>query len=349
MYKYNTYTIAELRAWLMEHKQNGISEWAIDPCRAYAFINNPCAKDDDPALVVVFDDKGEPVGYTGAFAEDFVEGNIKGRFFWGSTEWLNPSFRGQGIAASMMDKIKVSVGYDKYLALESSEASVRLDKKQGSEVKYYPRIKYKLFSKNSIKETCYSYFIRRKNKKSLIGLNKYQYRNQYVTFIDEETYDFIRAHAQKDLFLRKRDMFNWMLHYPFLMPVDEDGRAEKSKCEFGSVVRQHSWKTVKVLAEGVLRGVYIISQTDKVRTLRYLYYEKEYKELVFASMANNMIYKGVEEIRFFSEDFHEFLSQHSIKRLNRKTLLEPVSYTFPNGMMFDKTLLVQGGDGDMFC
>ena len=144
-------------------------------------------------------------------------------------------------------------------------------------------------------------------------------------------------------------MFNWMLHYPFLMPVDEDGRAEKSKCEFGSVVRQHSWKTVKVLAEGVLRGVYIISQTDKVRTLRYLYYEKEYKELVFASMANNMIYKGVEEIRFFSEDFHEFLSQHSIKRLNRKTLLEPVSYTFPNGMMFDKTLLVQGGDGDMFC
>ena len=349
MSTYKTYSVAELRAWLIDNEQNGISEWSIDPCRAFAFINNPCAKDDDPALVVVFDDTGTPIGFTGAIAEDFAEGNLKGRYYWGSTEWLNPAYRGKGIAAEMMKKIKEDVGFDKYLALESSEASVRLDKKQGSDIQYYPRIRYGLSSKSSFAARCYSYYLIVHNRRSLARLRKYSYQNNYVVFIDENTYGFIKAHSGQDLFLRKKEMLNWMLHYPFLLPVGEDKHAMKNQCEFGSMVSYHAWTAVKVMIEGTLRGFYIVSQTDKVRTLRYLYYDKESEDAVFASVANDLIRDGVEEIRFFPVAFHEFLLRHSIKRINRKNMKEPIAFTFPQGLDFDPSKLVQGGDGDMFC
>lgn len=344
------FTIADLRDWLIDNKDNGISEYVIDPCRAFAWINNPCALDADPALVVVYDENHCPIGYTGAFAEDCAEGNIQGRIFWGSTEWIEPAYRGKGIAATMMHTIKETVGYDNYFASDSSEASVRLDMKQGSRVQYFQRIRYKLSSKESFKSRCMSFYTACSNIKSLNKIKrKNSFTNQYITCVDGETYGFIKSHSDNDLFLRKQEMLNWMLHYPFMKSVGEDGRSEKDLCEFGSSVSHYSIEAVKVSLDGVLIGVYIVSQTDKTRTLRYVYYEEEYKDNVFASVAANLLKKGTQEIRFFSTPLHQYMVNHSIMRLNKKSIYNQVAFTTPNGFVFDNTLCLQGGDGDMFC
>ena len=332
----------------MENKKNGISDWSIDPCRAFALINNPCASDNDPALVVVFDEKGTPVGYTAAFAEDYVEGGVQGRYYWGSTEWINPECRGKGIAAIMMHTIKEAVGYQNYLALDSSEASVRLDVKQGSEIQYFKRYKYKLFSDSSVKSRWLSHYVSMCNKKSLQKMSEISYKNRYVTFIDKKTYDFIRSNASNDLFLRQRSMFNWILHYPFLVPVGMDRHASKNVCNFGSVVKHYLCQAICVMVGNDLAGVYIVSQTDKVRSLRYLYYEPKYQDRVLASVATNLLSNGAHEIRFFSESLHQFMLRCSVKRLNSKTISDEIAFTHPGGMKYDESLLVHGGDGDMF-
>lgn len=346
---YKIFTISELRDWLVENQDNGISTKVIDSCRAYSWLNNPSAKDEDPALAVVFDENDIPIGYTGAFSEIVSEGNTQGRFFWGSTEWLDPEYRGKGIAATMMNLIKEAVGYENYFASDSSEASVRLDKKQGSQIQYYQRMKYVLSAKESFKGRCASSYVTFMNNVSLARIKQMDYANQYVTFVDEETYAFMRAHSQKDLFLRQRETLNWMLHFPFLVPVGEDSHAEKASCEFGSIVSRHSIEAIKVKVDSVLRGFYIVSQTDSRRSLRYLYYEEEFKENVFASVTANLIRKGVDEIQFFSVPLHQFMQNNHINRLNSKSIYDQVAFTSPGGFCYDHSLGLQGGDGDMFC
>ena len=97
---YKVYSVCELREWLINNRQNGLSEYAIAPTRAFALINNPCAKDEDPAIVVT-SDGDRHIGYSAVFPDEYVKGNTIGRFFWGTTEWLEPDYRGKGIAGKM--------------------------------------------------------------------------------------------------------------------------------------------------------------------------------------------------------------------------------------------------------
>lgn len=346
---YKIFTISDLRNWLVGNQSMGVSAKVIDPCRAYSWLNNPSAKDEDPALVVVYDENDAPIGYTGAFSEDIADGNTVGRFFWGSTEWLNPEYRGKGIAATMMHMIKDAVGYGNYFALDSSEASVRLDKKQGSQIQYYQRFKYKLSTKESFKGKCFSLYVSLMNNMSLAKIKQTNYTNQYVTFVDEETYSFLKTHSYKDLFLRQRETLNWMLHFPFVVPIGEDGHVEKTSCEFGGIVSRHSIEAIKVKVDGTLRGFYIVSQKDSRRSLRYIYYEEEFKENVFASVIVNLIRKGVNEIQFFSVPLRQFMQDNRIKRLNSKSIIDQVAFTSPSDFCYDHSMCLQGGDGDMFC
>lgn len=48
---------------------NGLSDAVIACPRTLAFVNDPHALPEDAALDIVFNDKKEPVGYTGAFVE----------------------------------------------------------------------------------------------------------------------------------------------------------------------------------------------------------------------------------------------------------------------------------------
>ena len=57
-----TYTIQDLAGWLIEGKENGLSEAVISKSRAWAFVNNPCANPTMPAVAVLFEND-EMKGY----------------------------------------------------------------------------------------------------------------------------------------------------------------------------------------------------------------------------------------------------------------------------------------------
>lgn len=345
---YKVYTISELREWLTDNKQNGLSEYAIAPIRANAFINNPCAKEDDPAVVVAFDGD-RPIGYSAVFADEYVEGNTKGRLYWGSTEWIEPEYRGKGIAGKMMRTLKDAVDIERYIGLDSSVASIKLDQKQGANILYYDRIRYQLISNRSLKGRILSRYIACNNRKQMKRLEQYDYHNQYVSFVDEQTYSFIEAHAECDLILRQRKMFDWILRYPFRVSTHGDIRAMKDVCEFGCLRSEFTLDAIKVFVGNQLIGFYIVSQTNKDRSLRYLYYDEAHRDEVFASVTLNLMKKGVEKIFFMSDALQEFMHQHGIKHLNRTSFTDNIALTLPPNMTVDKNLHIQGGDGDMFC
>ena len=345
---YRVYTISELREWLMENAQNGLTEYCIAPTRAYAIVHNPCAKDDDPAIVVAFDGD-KPIGYSAVFADEYIAGNSKGRFYWGTTEWIEPEYRGKGIAGKMMRTLKDATNIERYIGLESSEASVKLDQKQGATIEFYDKTKFHLIARGSLKKYLLTKYIGCHNAKQQKKLSNYAFNNTYVNFIDAGTYQFIKAHSGNDLFLRQQEMLNWILRYPFFIGMHDDIHVMKDVCEFGSTVSEYRMEAVKVYVHDELVGFYIVSQTNNDRTLRYLYYDEAHRDKVFASVTLNLMKKRVEKVFFMSDALQEFMHQHGIKHLNRKSYIDKVALTLPPNMTVDKNLHIQGGDGDMFC
>ena len=187
------------------------------------------------------------------------------------------------------------------------------------------------------------------NRKQFKRLSANTFKNEYVSFIDAETYRFIESHSQHDLFLRQREMLNWILRYPFFMGTHDDANAQKDTCEFGSTVPEYKMEAVKVYVQNQMAGFYIVSQTNNNRTLRYLYYDDAHQNEVFSSISLNLLKQGIEKIQFMSLELQEFMHQNGIKHMNRKSYIDHVALTLPPNMSVNKNLQIQGGDGDMFC
>lgn len=349
-FSYRSYTVAELEDWLFHQADNGLSDAVIARPRALAFVRNPHARPDDVALVVVFNEKKEPVGYTGAFAEQWVHPVIPERYFWGSTQWMDPQYRGKGISWKMMRQIKDAVN-DRYISLDSSAASCRLDEKQGSIISYYPRYFFVLRGNGkSVKSIVKNMLSNLSLKKTLRNLAGYCYTNRYVALIDDETYSFIVEHGDKDLFLRKKDFLNWQMRYPFVIPTGEDNTVDVESCEFGGYVKRGQTMMVQVVVDGRMCGFYVLRVLNAVCSMAYLYYEEALRNQVFASVTRNIIcMKDVFKFQTFSKDLYDFMKQVGVRSQFSKTCVENISLTVPTGFEVDATLRIQGGDGDMMC
>lgn len=345
---YRLYTITDLSEYLICNKSNGISDYMITHARAWALINNPSAKDDDLALVAVFD-MDRPIGYTALFPDKLQKPLLEAKYYWGTTQWIEPEYRGKGISAKMMLLMKEAINH-RYLGLDSSAASCKLDQKQGYLISYYPRYFY-VWNKEQLGVIgrLKRMYVQCTNKKAIKRLRNYSYTNRFINYIDDFTYDFIRLHSQTNLFLRSKEMLNWQIHYPFVQVVTRDSHLEKEQCEFGAYVNSHKNDIVQVYYDGKLCGVYILNIIDGACLVQYLYYEEDYKENVFASLAMNVLQSKVIRFRTFNKELFDFMGAHGIKNLNSKFNIEQVSLTIPPDMEIDDSLAIQGGDGDMFC
>lgn len=345
---YKLYKINQLSNCLLHNRINDGKDDMITYQRAWSLINNPDANDDDIVLSIVLD-SGRVIGYTAIFAEEFKKPFADQRFYWGTTQWLEPNYRGKGISAKMMLLMKEAI-HHRYLGLDSSIASCKLDQKQGYKIVYYPRYFFQWKTpKNTLLSWIKEKYVQYMNRKSMKLLLRYDYTNRYIPTIDNKTYDFIRSHSQGDLFLRSQEMLNWVLHYPFLCAIDNDAHAEKEKCEFGSYVNEFEMKAIQVYVENQLRGVYIYSIVDGIFKVLYLYYDEQYSEQVFASLVVKALQRNVMQFRTFNRALYDFMGRIGIKNMNSRYTIDQISLTLPPNVEVDQSLAIQGGDGDMFC
>lgn len=343
---YRLYTISDLRDWLFHSITNGISDYMISYARAWSLINNPEAKSDDIVLSVVFDNE-QPIGYTAVFPEHVSAWGE--RYYWGTTQWLEPEYRGKGIAGTMMKNIKDAINH-RYIGLDSSISSVKLDQKQGYQIVCYPRHFY-IWKKQdgNILTKCKEILIQRTNNRVLKQLKTIEFTNRVVPIISTSTYRFIAQHSTSDLFLRSQEMFNWILNYPFMSAIDYDDHTEKEKCAFGANVNTMELRAIEVYVKEKLAGVYIYSIIDDVFKLLYVYYDETYKANVFASLISKVLHKKAKQFYTFQKDLYEYMQSKGIKNINSKYTIDQIALTLPPGVRIDQSLSIQGGDGDMFC
>ena len=320
----------------------------ISRTRAWSLINNPNAQSDDVVMSVVFDGV-KPIGYTAIFPEQLQKPiNENNLCYWGTTQWIEPEYRGRGISGNMMMAIKDSVNHN-YWGLASSISSIKLDQKQGSNVIFYPRyfFQWKIQSKSFIAKGK-ELLVRFKNKQLAKQIEKFSYTNQYIPIIDDESYVFISEHSSNDLFLRSHETLNWILQYPFLSEIGDDMHIEE-QCAFSTNVHKFKIKAVQVYVDNKLSGIYIYSIVDNTYKVLYIYYLEEMKENVFSSVLNGALSSNVAKFCTFNSELFNFANSIGVKNINSKFTSEPISLTLPPNIIIDQSLSIQGGDGDMFC
>ena len=335
------YTVKDLREWLKnDHPAEGLSERVIAPTRAWAIIHNPYVKDEDAIVAAIFED-GELAAYTASFP-DMLDGK---RVWWASTLYCYPKFTGKGygliVVGSLMEAHEPELTYDRWGAKET----VEIFKHLGLQTTYTKR--YHLSDKmidSTTQKGKLAYFAQELQKclHPWPKASKISYSICYTSYIDGETYEFLKAHRGTDLWLREQGMLNWILSNPFKLSSVLNDRVER-KTEFSSEVAFYHYTIVKTYINNELHAVYIIRQNNNALSVLYIYYDEAYHDAVFASMLDHII--AIKPKSFITEN--KDLCEYVRNRLYfPKYEEERVSLSLPE---INSDFTLQMGDGDSFA
>lgn len=334
------YTVAQIREWLVHnHAAEGLSEQIIAPSRAWAIIHNPYVKDNDAIVAAIFEDE-QLAAYTASFP-DMIDGE---RVWWASTLYCYPQFAGRGygmiVVGALIEAHEPDLTYDRWGASETVEIFNHF----GYNTAYTPR--YHLsdgkIDTSSIKgKLAYCSQELKKYLRPWPKSTKTDYTLQEASTIDDEAYAFMQAHRNNDLWLREQKMLSWIVTYPFI----KAGKKE-NECVFGADAKIYEYKIIKVYCQGLLIGVYVLRVSDDALAVVYIYYAENSKNVVFASIVDQIV---VLQPQSFVTENGDLLAYVSGILYFPKMWEEKVSLS----LLYSKQILtkytLQLGDGDSFA
>lgn len=342
------FSVAQIRDWL-EHGgcYEGLSEQLIDKQRARAIVANPFVT-DEMSLISALYVNGILGAYTCVFPDE-MERPLGRRVFWETTLYVDPKYEGRGYAYIVIAQIGELYGEDLF-DLDAAAATVENLKYQGLSVEYLSNylFKNKHISRNSIKG-CVAYAanairrkVRSKEKDAVKEIKSRKYSLEYVSQIDDETYAFIKAHSENDVFLRKRETFNWILQYPFMQESPLVGRCAK-ECVFSSTAATFGMYGIVVREKGRIVGFMVLRSTAKEWAVKYIYYEPSFRESVYWAVVEHLL--AYPKRFFFTADkgLHDLVAGYRI--YDHDTCYKR-SFAYPPGFSYDREHSIQAGDGD---
>ena len=342
------YTVAQLKDWLFHnHMVEGLSETLIDKSRAYALVTNPFVTNDMSLVSALFVD-GKVAAYTYAFP-DRMEKPQGRTIFWNTTLYVNPRYEGRGYAYCVIAAICELYGED-YFDLDAAEASVENLRYQGLTVTYLPQyiLRQKASRSRGWKASIarswerLQEYLHSKERELRRQLSQSDYRLQYVSFVDDETYTFIKAHAEGDLFLRRQETFNWILQHPFMQESPLRRRVRR-RCRFSSAEPTFKMYGIVVRKQDKTVGFVVLRASQDEWAVKYIYYDESAHEDVFLAVTEHLLEQR--KVVFCTADkrLHDFVAKY---RMYAASEVYQKSFAYPSGFEYDGNQRVQAGEGD---
>lgn len=342
------YTSGDLADWLTQGcSPKGLSARIISPCRALAIARNPYIHREDPCVAALFIG-GEPIAFTTAFAD-----NIKGDTYrWFSTLWCNPEHRGKGYPLIAVGSLIEYYGAEKCLDMWGAPETVEIFRYFGHRDSSVPEYQFapKSIRRGNLKGEA-AYLANNLRKKIMGGGAIWQrntvapsYRLEYTNTVDNDTYRFVQQHTTGDLVPRTKEMLNWILAYPFMHRTPLAATKHQSN-PFHDSDRRYWMSGVKIWVDDTLAAFYILRDSDRDLSVKYLYYDKCFADPVFDSVARHVV--ALQNPRFTTRDAQLARYVDSLHIFDKQTTL-PISFSYPASFSFSKTAQSQGGDGDGF-
>jgi len=343
------FTVAELKNWLFHNiTVRGLSDRLISKTRALAIVNNPFVNDGMNVVSAIF--VGDDVAaYTAVFPDKLARPDRL--VYWNTTLYVAPEYEGRGFGAIVMGQMS-ELYENNYFDHAAAAASIQNFRFLGLPVSFVTQ--YLLVQKafaNSLKGNLFKFFWRCKNwfgasktRDYYRKLTHLDYHVEYVGAVDDDVYGFIEKHSEGDVFLRSKEMFNWMLRYSFDIeaPLIYRVRTENA---FSAFVREGAMFACKVIDDEKVVGFYILKKAVNMLTIKYLYFDPSSKDLVFSSVFEHIYTFGVDTACTYNRELADYL--FSTRYFHHKTQ-SGVSFTHPEGFVFDSQKTLQAGDGDMF-
>lgn len=305
------YTVADVRNWL-QHNQVpiGLDEHVIRPSFAWSLIHNPYVNDNDYIVAAVYV-QNKLAAATCAFPEELEhpivrdEYGHKSRVWWFPMLWCKSEYRGQHIGTRALSALAESYGWQYSWTAWAVPASCRIFEKHGHVTHHFLRYFFgdKRIAANTIKgkmavlkQNCQKCL----HKLFLPKLPHYDYELQYMTNVDNESYEFIKAHHEAHFVHSSQAKMNWDLHYPWNVTSPLKNRVPVTGEYFADIVPEVQNMFVQVRVKGHLVGAYRLSISNTSLSCENVYYESGNADVVFASVVEHI--KHYESAYFDTED-----------------------------------------------
>ena len=351
MIDYKTYTAKDVREWIDDGAKNGLSENIISLTRANALVHCPYVKDDD-VLVVSALDGDKVVGYTAIFPEKLERPDI-----WiatGTTLWVNPDYADDFVGYNLVQRLWGSYPQCAVIGSDVAKPAALIDKLLGAKIAKYERKAFvfrrsievhSLRNVGSLLLEPFRKCCQKKAIKKVIASIPNNLRVRVSNVIDAETYAFINDHSANNIFLRSREMLNWILRYPFSVEKPLMERANPSR-QFSDQIAKFSNHLLQIYADDTLVGVVLLAERNSTMHVKMLYTDDAYKEVVYALIVKVMLNSGAEQLFSLYPQLNAYLESYQValKVYNRDFL-----FTYPKSMTIPQLLVLQGIEGDMFA
>lgn len=348
-----TYSVADLKNWLLHNRPvNGLSPEVIAPTRAFAIMNNPYVTDESRVVCALFvNDK--LAAFTAAFPEVLQKPENR-LAWWFSTLWCDEKYAGRGFGLVVVGTLCELIGEGNVFDAEGARETIEIFRLLGLKSTNIPRYEFvrrkihtdTIRGKMAWCREAFSQKICERRKKVLmrqIGDDS-NYSVKYSQFVDDETYAFIVAHSETDALLRQQVMFDWILQYPFAQVSPLYDRTPFDN-RFSSNVKDYLLVCCKVVKEGQLIGVTILSISGCGLSVRYLYYEQKTAKTVFRVIVDHLLSL---RIRGFETNDEQLANYVKSLRIFTKNYTMQKSFSYPQDFVFSGSSRIQAGEGDMF-
>lgn len=339
------YSVADLKDYFLHNKLvELLSDEIISRTRAWSIIHNPYATDDLYVVSALFvNDK------IAAYTHLFPDEQAGQRIYWNTTLYCAPKYEGRGYAAIVIGQFCEIYG-EHYFDLNAAAASVANLKFCGLNVEYVPQyvLSGKAIHGNNPKAVIARllerilYTCTNQRKRLQKEIANAPYTLKYTTFVDDKVYEFIHKHSTNNVFLRSKEMFNWILNYPLMQESPLYERVCKDS-EFTSTRAAFQLYGVEVYDKAQLIGFYILNVSEKSVDISYIYYDEEHEKTVFLSIAEYILKFKKQRLIVANENLLRFIQTYKIYT---RTSQYKKSFSYPQGFEYDKMKTMQSGDGD---
>jgi len=349
MIEYHTYLARDVRAWLYEGVENGLSEAVITKIRANALLHNPYVK-EDTLLVVSATDEDKVIGYTAMFPDRLVQPEVM--LSVATTLWVDPDYAGEFVSM-YLTKMLMENPIGNLVGTDAAPASVLVDKLLGLKADMFVKKRFVLNrsvhvhsfrSLGSLILEPWRQFHRAGCVKRMLANIPKDWKLEYMDFVDKEAYDFILSHNDTDMLTRTQDMLNWVIRNPFRVEAPIESQYHR-QYYFSSYKTHFTTYLVKCYRVDNMVGLYMLAERGDNTVVLLLYYENDNRECVYSSLLQHVLLGHPQQFWSQYMDLNLYIDKIGIAFHGYE---EKFSFTRPKELQVDVNKQLQGVDGDMF-
>jgi hypothetical protein len=360
-----TFTVADLKTALLSEDFWLTKTLPITKHRALSYIRNPRADQNDPVLLVAYQDN-RVIGYLGILPDKiFVDDTIH-KMGWLTSWWVDPGSAATGVGAILLYKalnayhqhVGVAGGTkEARKALHASQKFTVLKTLRGLDIRFrfhvsaaalrrLPALKifrvlFKTFDVvlDEIVNLRSFFWQRRNNICRRLTF-------EYIAAIDEETDHFIQQHHRHDLTRKGKADLSWMMIYPWILSAPLRDSASR-RYHFSSLSDRFGYLGVKVFEPGKgMVGFFMLKARDDRLSVVYSYFESRYVATITAAVVYLTLAMDARVLSLYDErlvaGFSELRCPYwSARAVSRGFLLSKAFADLPL-----RDCRLHGGDGD---